>query len=421
MAINRILQILGFLVIAALLAAGLSGANFTPDSRFDPYRAFTRPVEFEYVNWVLNALWTKLSYSAFGAHTYLEPESQRQAVYAALDLTGQREQLRWQIESIYADPSVQDPQAASQALRQEDARLAEREALYGPLAESILQQQVSAALEETGLTSGGQPLPPVLYRTTALPLALIISPRDEIRQDFNFSLLPDLSVDEIDRLENAIEKKMNVSALIVEVGGIGVYPTMVMSTTGLPWLVDTIAHEWTHNYLTLRPLGFNYNTSPELRTMNETTASIAGNELRRVILGRAFPELLPPEQPPSPAEQPLPAPAAPQPPPFDFRKEMHTTRVQVDRLLAQGRIAEAEYYMEARRQVLWINGYQIRRLNQAYFAFHGAYAESPGGAAGQDPVGPAVRELRARSASLAEFIQTISRMNSFEDLQEYLK
>jgi hypothetical protein len=44
----------------------------------------------------------------------------------------------------------------------------------------------------------------------------------------------------------------------------------------------------------------------------------------------------------------------------------------------------------------------------------------PGGAAGEDPVGPAVRALRAQSESLADFINTISWMSSFEDLQEKL-
>ncbi len=418
---QRFLLILGLLTLGFLITAGLSGGNFTPDSRVDPFRAFTRPIEFEYSNWILNALWTKFSQSALNAYTYLDSSGQRRVVARMLDLTEQRSRLRGQIEQIYADPSVQDPKAASQTLQEQNDALAARLALYEPLAESILQQQVATALTEAGLTTGGQPLPPVLFRTTALPLALIISPRGEIRQRANISLLPDLSVETIDRLEKTIEKKLNVSALVVEVGGIGVYPTMVMSTTDLPWLVDTIAHEWTHNYLTLRPLGFNYDTSPELRTMNETTASIAGNELRRILLKRFYPELLPPEPAPAAAEAPSESPAAPQPPPFDFRKEMHTTRVQVDRLLAEGRIAEAEFYMEARRQVFWINGYQIRRLNQAYFAFYGAYADSPGGAAGEDPVGPAVRELRSRSASLAVFIQTIARMNSFEALQQALK
>jgi hypothetical protein len=108
-------------------------------------------------------------------------------------------------------------------------------------------------------------------------------------------------------------------------------------------------------------------------------------------------------------------------PPFDFRAEMHTTRVTADALLAQGKIDEAEAYMEQRRQVFWNNGYLIRKLNQAYFAFHGAYADVPGGAAGEDPVGPAVRALRAESPSLAAFVNRISWMTSFQQLQEAIK
>ena len=104
------------------------------------------------------------------------------------------------------------------------------------------------------------------------------------------------------------------------------------------------------------------------------------------------------------------------PPPFDFRAEMRTTRVRADELLAAGKIDEAEAYMEARRQFFWDNGYAIRKLNQAYFAFFGAYADVPGGAAGEDPVGPAVRALREQSASLADFLNAISWMNSYEDL-----
>jgi hypothetical protein len=109
------------------------------------------------------------------------------------------------------------------------------------------------------------------------------------------------------------------------------------------------------------------------------------------------------------------------PAPFDFRAEMHETRVTADQLLAEGKIEEAETYMEQRRQIFWENGYLLRKLNQAYFAFHGAYADVPGGAAGEDPVGPAVRALREQSASLADFINTISWMTSFEQLQQAIQ
>jgi hypothetical protein len=67
------------------------------------------------------------------------------------------------------------------------------------------------------------------------------------------------------------------------------------------------------------------------------------------------------------------------------------------------------------------HGYLIRKLNQAYFAFYGAYADTPGGAAGEDPVGPAVRALRQQSASLADFLNRISWMTSFDQLQAAVK
>jgi hypothetical protein len=95
---------------------------------------------------------------------------------------------------------------------------------------------------------------------------------------------------------------------------------------------------------------------------------------------------------------------------------MRKTRLTVDQLLAEGKVKEAEAYMEAQRQVLWEHGYRIRKLNQAYFAFYGAYADEPGGAAGEDPVGQAVRDLYANSDSLASFLKTIAWMTSFDEL-----
>ncbi len=101
---------------------------------------------------------------------------------------------------------------------------------------------------------------------------------------------------------------------------------------------------------------------------------------------------------------------------------MHETRVQVDELLAEGKIKEAEDYMEGRRRFFWEHGYQIRKLNQAFFAFYGAYDDVPGaGAAGQDPVGPAVQKLRRASKSLVEFLNRISWMTSFEELQRNIQ
>jgi len=376
-------------------------------------RVYTRPIEFDYITWDVNATLVKLSQTGMNPWQALSPQEQHSLVTHYIELTSQLEQVQARIQQIYADPAVKDPEVIAKAELEEQQDLLEAVTSLTPLAESILQGQVTEILVEEGIARLGDAVPPLLFHTTPLPKALIVSPRDAIQQDVNLSLLADLTLAQVNQLERNVEKITGGSALVVNVGGIGIYPTMVMRSSNLPWIIDTIAHEWTHNYLTLRPLGFNYDTTPELRTMNETTASIAGGEISLKVLQRYYPEYVSSTTEGGKHTASFTAVTAP----FDFRAEMHTTRVKVDELLADGKIQEAEAYMEERRVVFVSQGYDIRKLNQAYFAFYGAYADSPGGAAGEDPVGPAVRALRERSASLAEFLRTMGRMNSFEDLQ----
>jgi hypothetical protein len=414
------IKILLVLVISMLL---ISRDSLLAGDRVEQVRAFTRMIEFDYVNWTLNALFIKGEQASLGINRYMSEARQEQILFDYLALVKQINDLQAQIEQIYADPNQVEPAVVAQPSLVKLRELKEKRQRLAPVCESILQEQISAVVASLNLTVGGEPIPPVLYHVTPLPLALIVSPRSVIRQDADISLLPDMTLDEIIALENKVEKELDVSALVEEIGGIGIYPTMVMSTTNLPWLVEVVSHEWTHNFLTLRPLGLNYETTAELRTMNETTANIAGKEIANAVLARFYPEYAPK---PQPTQQPKPTQPQPtntptsipeEPPAFNFGKEMHKTRVTVDKLLAEGKIEEAESYMEERRVFIWDNGYLIRRLNQAYFAFHGAYADAVGeSAAGEDPVGPAVVRLRQNSSSLADFLNRISQMDSFDKL-----
>jgi hypothetical protein len=396
----------------------LAYSTVPPGDQLERVRAFTRHIEFDYVNWTLNALGGKIRDGALGTQTYLVNEQvERQMVLDYIELVERIQRAEGHLEDIFADPEVSNPELASALVRRQlDEMYAERKQL-APLAEAVLQSQVSATVAELGLTYGGQPFPPVLYRTTPLPTALIISPRDVIRQDHNISLPPDMTADERTILEEQVDSALDVSSLVVNVGGIGLYPTMVMQSTSVNWLAEVISHEWTHNFLTLRPLGVSYMKSPELRTINETAASIAGKEIGSALIERYYPDMvpLPPAETLDAPEEDEPAQV---PPPFDFRIEMRNTRERADDLLAEGKVEEAEDYMETRRQVFWEHGYRIRKLNQAYFAFYGAYADLPGGAAGEDPVGEAVRSLRAESPTLADFLKRISWMTSFDQLQK---
>jgi len=416
---RRIIRTFDLIIYVLLGLLLLAASNPIAGKPVERARAFTRSIEFDYVSWSANATLLKLQSGALGLPGYFTHEDRKQIVMQHLYLTERILQAESQLNQIYADPNITDKEAASAHLRGELDDMYKRHKQLTPLAEATLQAQVGAVLTELDLTSGGQPIPPVLYHSSPVPMGLIISPRDHIEQLTNISLQPNLSVDQQVPLEEQVDAALNVSSLVVPIGGVGVYPTMVMRTTSLPWELDTVAHEWTHNFLTLRPLGFLYDNTPELRTMNETTASIVGGEVGALVLQRFYPELA--DASPPPLQLASTTPESPHPdgetPPFDFRAEMHTTRVTADEMLAEGKIEEAEAYMEARREIFWENGYTIRKLNQAYFAFYGAYADVPGGAAGEDPVGPAVRELRAQSASLAEFVNRISWMTSFEQLQ----
>jgi len=389
-----------------------------PESNVDRIRAYSRPFEFDFFGWTINAAWQKISAASLGPIRHLSDHQQRKIVKDYFQNYSYAQDLKNSLETLYADPDYSLKNSESLVLErkfEDQKKHLEKLAFF---AETVIQDQVSHTLDELGLIAFDQPLPPVLYHITNLPKNLIISPRDKIIQEKSISLVTDISpAQEID-LESSVEENTGFSALVVPVGGVGTYPTMIISTGNLLYLVDTVAHEWTHNLLVFRPLGWNYSKNSALRTMNETAASIAGEEISWSLIRRYYGDLISLDKDfsyktyeandyffqPEIQER------------FDFQKEMYQTRLAVDALLEDNEIEKAENYMEARRRVFWENGYKIRKLNQAYFAFYGAYADKPFSAAGTDPVGNDVRLLRARSRNLSTFIQKLSWMSSYNQL-----
>jgi hypothetical protein len=410
MSFGKWFRLIVFFFLAVLV---LTSSKQPTGSELERIRSFTRPLEFDFGGWTLGAVGVKLSQFALQTDTFLPESSKSEVVLSYLNLVGRIQLAESQLEDTYANPAISDPEAVSLDIKQELQTLHKLRDQTGPLAETIVQNQIGEVLSELGLTLGGQTIPPLLFHSTPLPTSLIVSPRNLIRQEANISLKPDMPIDLRVKLENEVDGSLNRSSLVVNVGGIGVYPTMVLQTTDLNFMMEVVAHEWTHNFLTLRPLGINYTKNDDLRTINETVASIAGKEVGRLVMERYYPGLIP-----KPPEQPVEiSPFEMKPPEFDFRAEMRITRVTVDKMLSEGKIDEAESYMQARRLVFWDHGYHIRKLNQAYFAFYGAYADEPGGAAGFDPVGAAVRELRAKSPSLTAFLNRISWVSSYQQLE----
>ena len=426
-------KLAAFLVIVGLLIT----REYQPPGAFGPaVDRLTAGEAFDFAGWEAKTLAIKGAQAIVPVEDYVQDAESKAIVLDYMELVRRIEDLQNQIDDIYADPKITDPAAASAQLRQELAQLRAKQSGQQTTVEAIVEEQISTVLAEQGFAIGGQVIPPLQFRLSPLPQMLITSPRDEIYQKDAFPLVAGLTTDRAEELEAQVERRFgDVSALVEPIGGLGIYPAMMLETTSLEWMLHAAAHEWTHNWLELRPLGMNYEESPETRTMNETTAVLVEKEIGTLALSRSYPELAPPPVPaPTPGPRPTPAPTPTRDPnAFDFRAEMRLTRVEVDRLLAEARAAEksgdkatadariqaAEDYMRERRKVFVDHGYLIRKLNQAYFAFHGAYADEPG-AAGEDPVGPAVKRLRDRSPSLLAFLETIAPMTSFDELKRAL-
>jgi hypothetical protein len=373
--------------------------------------ALARDDLFNYVAWEVDALWDKAEQELFGVQSYLPEDNRSALVVSYLSTLNEAQRLDAEIEQIYADPDVGDPDVASAGLRAERDALRRQLALDQPLTEGIIEEQVSAVLVDEGFAVAGQVMPPVSMHFSKTPALLVISPRDHIEFAVDINLKA-LSIEERAALETEIEQALDVSALIVPLGGLSLYPSMIIEPSyrdisdKVARAFEVTAHEWSHHYLVFYPLGWEYGDNPETRIINETTATFFGREIAQKVMARYYPDLTPPEYPsflnppdapPVTATNPPPDPDAP--PPFDYSAEMDKTRTRVDQLLAQGKIETAEHFMEWQRRKFVRHGYNIRKLNQAYFAFYGGYQGSPG-AGGTDPTGAAVEELRLLSPDL---------------------
>lgn len=426
--INNRFNIVINLLIVLILILPINGSIVDPTEELEQIRAYSRVYEFDYVTWIVSALARKLVQSTLKVNQYLPQQEKRELVLDYLNLRNEVSVLQAELANLISDPEQENRQQRESSLRAELNQKDNLRIELAPIVEQVLQDQLNSALVDLGLAFGGQLVPPVLYKSEPDSYALIVSPRDEIRQSANLMLVRGLTLDQIIRLEEGIENNLNFSALVVGIGGVGLYPSMIIETGSLDWHIHVVSHEWTHNYLTLRPLGMFYGTSPELTTINETVADLSADDIQRRTFELYYPEYLPSE-PDSPEGEIPPAQDSrvePESAPdgiFDFRVEMHITRLEVDRLLAEGKIEEAEGYMELRRIVFWENGFLIRRLNQAYFAFHGSYAAEPGGAAGEEGVdlGAELRELKQQTPSYRDFLRLVAwkwRLDQFEALFE---
>ena len=331
--------------------------------------------------------------------------------------------LRWELTTLpnkwlgaagaplRADPAADEAIARYFALSDRSGRDAAR---LESVVEAAIEGRIDAVLTELGIRGRlplpGSVFPPVDLELALPPWVLVTSPRDRIERIGDELLAPDLTLGEVVARERAREADdEGISALALRTGGVALYPAVVSSRRSYAGTVATAAHEWVHHYLSFYPLGLSYFRSQDLRTMNETVADIAADEVAERVLERFG-------DPTVGAEDALVDSAGEARERRALRDEtLRELHLAVDDLLARGRIAEAERLMEQTRDELAAAGIEIRRINQAYFAWFGTYAAR---ADAIHPLGEELRALRARVGSLALFLSEVREVASRRGLRE---
>lgn len=295
-----------------------------------------------------------------------------------------------------------EPQANLEEARKERAALENR-------VEAIIEGRVTSILEEEGLAMKmpifsdlGVIFPPVDFELDSPPRVLAVSPRDRIHLDESYLLDPSIDATAAFEIEDASEGdnsgESGVSARVLGTGGVATYPAVINEFDSYEHMVEIVFHEWTHQYLVFFPLGRSYFSGASVRTINETVATISGEKLARAYFER-YDDL---QQDEAPTPAPTPSGNGTEEPAFDFSEEMRALRREVEDLLADGAIKEAEALMDRKRDEFEENGYYVRKINQGYFAYRGFYATSAGSI---DPLGPNIQELYTRAGSPGAFLQ----------------
>ena len=305
------------------------------------------------------------------------------------------------------------------SLEHELNSLQEQKTTLASTVERIIEKQIRATLTQQGIFNPIIDLrvnfPPVNFKLAKPPHLLVISPRDRIESMREITLEPKLTLEEMEDIEASVDE-LDVSSLVLGLSGLGAtYPTFVADEVSLKSTIETTAEEWLHQYLAFKPLGFLYlldltglSRNYDIATMNETLAGMVSTEVGSIVYEKYYSKFEDgAKQNQKEAETK-----------FNFNREMREIRKTVDSYLAQGEIERAEEFMEQKRQYLASKGYYIKKLNQAYFAFYGTYADRP---AFISPIGLELKQIRGQSVSLKDFLNTVAAMTSHQELTENIK
>ena len=233
---------------------------------------------FDLFAWEASALWEKAQSAVSDPARDLSNALGNQLVLRYLGHAADMSRLEQEMNALHSAALGVSDGKTDRLQRQLDELRQEQQNIR-PAVEKVIQNQVGSLLAEEGFGIGGRLVPPVQFTFTEPPRKLVVSPRDRIETIYGRMLEPEISLDEIEEAERAIAENANASAYITRIGGLGAFPTMVIDRANLNWVLNTVAHEWAHNYLAFFPLGWFYFASQDMTTINESVAEIVGDEI----------------------------------------------------------------------------------------------------------------------------------------------
>ena len=340
-------------------------------------------------------------------------EERREAIIEFFALRDEERGAERALERTLAAPAAARSSSPEQAQQTLDT-VTDRRGDLSATVEEALEGAISGVLNDLGIIDSFGPVrwPPVDFTFEDRGLVLVRSPRDRIDRLDDLLLDPGASLLDQEALEEEIETLDDtISALVVRVGGVATYPAQVSPNRSLHGTLALASHEWLHHWLAFRPLGRGWFGGGEIRSINETLANIFGEEVGDLALERLTGQVFEREPwvPPTIRTR-----VEPPEDVFDFRREVRRTRIELETILSAGEIDEAEAFLERRRLEFVANGFDIRKLNNAWFAFNGTYADSPGSIS---PIQGQLRTVRADSASLAAFLDRLSGITERGELE----
>ena len=145
---SKLIRFFRILIVILIIAVLTSRSQLYSGGRLESVRAYTRALEFDYVNWTLDAMLGKVEQGSLGAMRYVSSDSARAIVLDYLKVVDESQLLQWEIERVYSDPAITDPATETKEKIERLQQVQAQKHTLAALAESTRQAQITNVVSE---------------------------------------------------------------------------------------------------------------------------------------------------------------------------------------------------------------------------------------------------------------------------------